>query len=168
VGWYVHPYVAFLVGYKEVNFETSATSTLTSELSSTPGTGIMGGRFSFQDTSSSEAEISGPTLGIAGSVPIVGGFGIYASYAHGFMDVDISESFAGFSADFDADADYDVAELGFSYTPNMDRLLPHLPLSAATVYAGYRYQTVEIDIPDPNRDGKDVTQGFAAGLNLTW
>jgi len=50
----------------------------------------------------------------------------------------------------------------------MDRLMLHLPLSAATIYAGYRYQTIETDIPEPNGDRKDVTQGFAAGLNLTW
>jgi hypothetical protein len=60
-----------------------------------------------------------------------------------------------------------VAELGFSYTPNMDRLLPHLPLSAATVYAGYRYQTIKTDVPNRG-ERKDITQGFAAGLNLTW
>jgi hypothetical protein len=62
---------------------------------------------------------------------------------------------------------YDVAELGFSYTPNMAALLPHLPLSAATIYAGYRYQTIDTDVENAG-DRKDVTQGFAAGLNLTW
>jgi len=57
-------------------------------------------------------------LGIAGTVPIAeSGFGIYASYAHGFMDVDskdvrVSPQFNETSSNFDAD--YDVAELGFS------------------------------------------------------
>jgi hypothetical protein len=81
------------------------------------------------------------------------------------MDVDIVD-FG--QPEVDRDADYDVAELGFTYTPNMAALLPHLPLSAATIYAGYRYQTIDTDIPEPGGDRSDVTQGFAASLNLTW
>lgn len=183
VGWYVHPYVAFLVGYKEINIETSGIVDATFDITTIPPIPPL----NFSESFSEEIEISGPTLGIAASVPIVHGFGIYASYAHGFMDVDImgqNPMFGGISAvggealpgqpfSSDTDADYDVAELGFSYTPNMAALLPHLPLSAATVYAGYRYQTIETDIGASANfrdrgDRRDITQGFVAGLNLTW
>jgi hypothetical protein len=94
------------------------------------------------------------------------GFGIYANYAHGFMDADISGSTDTF------DANYDVAELGFTY--NTKEWLPHMPLSAATVYAGYRYQSIETEfegLPQftrPFGNRTDTTRGFAVGLNLTW
>jgi hypothetical protein len=164
VGWYIHPYVALLVGYKEINIKTNFT--ITNSFTTSSGTTPLDPQTGF-----SEIKNSGPTLGIAGSVPIAHGFGIYASYAHGFMDVDskdVSVSPQPGESSFDFDADYDVAELGFSYTPNMAALLPHMPLSAATIYAGYRYQTIEADIPEPEGDRKDITQGFVAGLNLTW
>jgi hypothetical protein len=173
VGWYVHPYVALLVGYKEINVETGGTITGTDTFTNLATGEIFLTTPAFADTTfSSKIKISGPTLGIAGTVPIAGGFGIYASYAHGFMDVDnrdiqVSPTFSETSSDFDAD--YNVAELGFSYTYGTKTLLPHVPLSAATFYAGYRYQTIETDIPDDlGGDRRDITQGFAAGLNLTW
>ena len=158
VGWYVHPYVTFLVGYKEINIETAGIIDITFEFPDFPEQ-LRLSRFS--EPFSEKIEISGPTLGIAASVPIAHGFGIYASYAHGFMDVDIrmqnptlvstrpeggGEFSPGQPSSLDTDADYDVAELGFSYTPNMTALLPHLPLSAATVYAGYHYQTIKTNI----------------------
>jgi hypothetical protein len=172
VGWYVHPYVALLVGYKEINVETGGTVTGTDTFTDLSTGEVLPQPPPTPLTFFTEIEISGPTLGIAGSVPIVHGFGIYASYAHGFMDVDIGEGTVSptFSeASTELDADYDVAELGFSYTPNMAALLLHLPLSAATIYAGYRYQTIETDTPDDlGGDRRDITQGFVAGLNLTF
>ena len=119
-------------------------------------------------SSSSNIDIEGPTIGIAGSVPIGRGFGMYATYAHGFMDADISDvAWPGTRIEFDAD--YDVAEAGFSYTHGMDQLMPHLPLSAATVYAGYRYQVISTDFQEQGfQDRSDVTRGFAVGVNLTF
>lgn len=163
VGWYLHPYVAVLVGFKEIDQEIKFSFTTTDTFF--PDSPFESIQTLSPVTGTNEINIAGPTLGIAGSVPIANGFGIYASYAHGFMDVDIID-FG--QPEVDRDADYDVAELGFSYTPNMAALLPHLPLSAATIYAGYRYQTIDSDFDEPVGDRSDVTQGFAAGLNLTW
>jgi hypothetical protein len=168
LGWHIHPYVAFLVGYKEINLETAQTITETDTFF--PGTPSEFTRVLPIATFFNEIEISGPTLGIAGSVPIARGFGIYASYAHGFMDVDIKDvdvSPEFRTVSFNFDGDYDVAELGFSYTYGTKGFIPFVPLSAATVYAGYRYQTIETDTENAG-DRKDITQGFAAGLNLSW
>ncbi|MGH8522844.1 MAG: serine/threonine protein kinase [Gammaproteobacteria bacterium] len=63
--------------------------------------------------------------------------------------------------------DPDVAELGFTYTHGMDSLPVEVPLSAATVYAGYRYQAFETEIPG-GEDRSDTTRGFVAGVNLTF
>ena len=152
-GIYVHPYVAILGGYKKVR--QTIDSTLEIDFPEPPET----------LRSFSNIDIEGPTIGIAASVPIGHGFGVYASYAHGFMDAEISDDGA---PDEVFDADYDVAEAGFSYTHGMDQLMPHLPLSAATVYAGYRYQNISTGFDEPFQDRADVTKGFAAGVNLTF
>jgi len=154
-GIYVHPYVAILGGYKKVRQTIDTTITTT----------VLGERQPVV-RSFSNIDIEGPTIGIASSVPIGHGFGVYATYAHGFMDAEISDDGR---ADQVSDADYDVAEGGFSYTHGMDQLMPHLPLSAATVYAGYRYQAISTDFQEQGfQDRSDVTKGFAVGVNLTF
>jgi hypothetical protein len=161
-GIYVHPYVAILGGYKKVRQTIDQTLTTTFQGASDVS------------TSSSKIDIEGPTIGIAASVPIGRGFGVYATYAHGFMDSKIRDVVTTPPCCSDSgtqkfDADYDVAEAGFSYTHGMDQLMPHLPLSAATVYAGYRYQAISTDFQKQRtQDRSDVTRGFAVGVNLTF
>jgi len=47
--------------------------------------------------------------------------------------------------------------------------MPHMPLSAATVYAGYRYQRISTDFDQPDvQDAGDVTEGFAVGVNFSF
>ncbi|MGH8526153.1 MAG: hypothetical protein ACREXY_18695, partial [Gammaproteobacteria bacterium] len=99
-GIYVHPYVAILGGYKKIR-QTIDQTIRTSDVFFT-----IPVRRSF-----SNIDIEGPTIGIASSVPIGHGFGVYATYAHGFMDAEISDDGAPDSV---FDADYDVAEGGFS------------------------------------------------------
>ena len=109
-------------------------------------------------------------------MPIGRGFGVYASYAHGFMDAKIRElcirtplPVARTLERQDFDADYDVAELRILLHPRHGWLAPHMPLSAATVYAGYRYQNISTEFDEPGfQDRSDVTKGFAVGLNLTF
>ena len=153
-GIYVHPYVAILGGYKKVRQSIDQILRTTDLFGTSVG------------SSFSKIDIEGPTIGIAGSVPIGHGFGMFLTYAHGFMDAEITDN-GGPTSEFDAD--YDVAEAGFSYTHGMDQLMPHLPLSAATVYAGYRYQAISTDFQEQGfQDRSDVTRGFAVGVNLTF
>jgi len=176
-GVYIHPYVAILGGYKKVRQEIDFFSTQVTENLLTGATGTDSAR------SFSDIDIEGPTIGVAASVPIGRGFGVYASYAHGFMDAEIRDVQRTFNGqdladpdcagpcDFrapDTDATYDVAELGFSYTHGTQGLAPHMPLSAATVYAGYRYQNISTEFDEPTQDRSDVTKGFAVGVNLTF
>lgn len=155
-GVYIHQYVAILGGFKRIRQTIDITST-------------------FNDGSTekvrSDLDVQGPTIGIAGSVPIGRGFGMYANYAHGFMDVDIRDFNVTDNRtqdDVDRDADYDVAELGFTYTYGMSNLPVHMPLSSATVYAGYRWQNFETDNPGSLADRSDTTRGFVVGANLNW
>ncbi len=167
-GIYVHPYVAILGGYKKVRQEVDSATTITIN-----DAGIIS-----RQTANlfSDVDIEGPTIGIAASVPIQSGFGIYASYAHGFMDAELrdvndflSARDPGRDVRFrDTDATYDVAEGGVSYTYGTKALLPHMPLSAATAYAGYRYQAISTEFDEPNQDRSDETRGFAVGVNLSF
>jgi len=165
-GVYIHPYVALLGGYKKVRQEIDVFVTETTELFSPAAPPSTVSQRLFSDI-----DIEGPTIGIASSVPIGRGFGVYASYAHGFMDAEIRDVNVAAGIDDrapDTDATYDVAELGFSYTHGTQGLAPHMPLSAATVYAGYRYQNISTEFNEPFQDRADVTKGFAVGLNLTF
>ena len=98
---------------------------------------------------------------------------MYGNYAHGFMDTKIRDV-AVSPSDFDGgtstfDTSYNVAELGFTYTHGVERLMPHMPLSAATAYAGYRYQRISTDFDQPDvQDSGDVTEGFAVGVNFSF
>jgi hypothetical protein len=160
-GIYIHPNIAILGGYKRIqqNFVQNVTNTVTDAFQTR----------TFSGTFNNSINVTGPTIGIAGSVPIGSGFGIYANYAHGFMNVDITDS----SGEFAADATYDVAELGFTYTYGMSNLPVYMPLSAASVYAGYRWQNFETEF-DANEFSpaastrSDTTRGFVVGLNLSW
>ena len=66
------------------------------------------------------------------------------------------------------DTSYNVAEVGFTYTHGVERLMPHMPLSAATASAGYRYQRISTDFAQPIEDAGDVTEGFAVGVNFAF
>ncbi|MGH7946274.1 MAG: hypothetical protein ACREF9_14870 [Opitutaceae bacterium] len=162
-GIYVHPYVAILGGYKKVRQEIVTT------ISFTDNTNVFN---SFEGREVTDIAIEGPTIGIAASVPIGGGFGIYGSYAHGFMDTDsrsVDDEGKVFEQFRDLNTTYNVAEGGFSYTHGVEHLMPHMPLSAATAYAGYRYQRISTEFGVPaNPDAGDVTEGFAVGVNLTF
>ncbi|MGQ0592051.1 MAG: hypothetical protein ACT4QB_05210 [Gammaproteobacteria bacterium] len=166
-GVYIHPYVAILGGYKKVRQEIDFFATRTTEQILPPQLVPPDSSRSFSDI-----DIEGPTIGIAASVPIGRGFGVYASYAHGFMDAELRDVLRipvdQEIASGEFDATYDVAELGFSYTHGTQNLAPHMPLSAATVYAGYRYQNISTEFDEPNQDRADVTKGFAVGVNLTF
>lgn len=165
-GVYIHPYVALLGGYKKVRQGIDFFATQTTEIFAPAApTQAASARLA------SDIDIEGPTIGIASSVPIGRGFGVYASYAHGFMDAKIRDVNLTTGQDNlapDQDATYDVAELGFSYTHGTEGLAPHMPLSAATVYAGYRYQNISTEFDEPFQDRSDVTKGFAVGVNLTF
>lgn len=170
-GVYIHPYIAILGGYKKVRQEVDL-SIQQESIDLASGASRTDVLRAFNDV-----DIEGPTIGIAMSVPIGHGLGVYASYAHGFMDTEIRDvlrSINGQDVAFfdqrspDFDTTYDVAELGFSYTHEMQALAPHMPLSAATVYAGYRYQHISTEFDEPLQDPSDVTKGFAVGVNFVF
>lgn len=105
-GIYIHPYVAILGGYKKVRQEIVTTIQFTDNTD--PDNNFNGREVT-------DIAIKGPTIGIAASVPIGGGFGMYGSYAHGFMDTKIrnvspeGDFDSGTSSDFDTT--YNVAEV---------------------------------------------------------
>ncbi len=164
-GVFIHPNVAFLAGYKRIRQDQLFTTT------------TSGGRANSTEVTGSELDISGPIIGLAASVPLGNGFGLYGNYAHGFMDAgvrDFNVTFPSRSAagEVSRDASYDLAEVGFTYTHGLQNLPVHLPLTSASAYAGYRYQAFETDtsasINGQGAQRSDTTRGFVVGVNLVW
>ncbi len=181
LGWMIHPNVAIIAGYKRINQDVDFRDSIYQSFGLTDPN-ILVQQFVQQAT----FEISGPTVGIAGSLPIAelfgGVTGMYMSYSHGFFETDAfvtsTNTFSSFglspkvsAASREIETDYNVIEAGFSYNVNGDAI-PYLPLSGASVYMGYRYQWIEL--MDTGKgdldviDRTDITQGFVGGLNINF
>jgi hypothetical protein len=158
-----HPYVSILGGYKQIDqeFRFNIPSTQTISVVGAQNPAPVSG----ENSSGADIKISGPIVGISGAAPFGNSdFGMYGSYAHGFMDADITN--IGQPTETTS-ADYDVAELAFFYAPDISQWLPQKLLSGTTFFAGYRYQNIETNRGEMN-PRTDVTKGFMAGLNLNW
>jgi hypothetical protein len=190
IGYFLHPYVAVTAGYKFIEQEFLTTGRTGSSLGPPgiePRIGPPRDRPVFAGTFSneSETEISGPFVGLVTSAPIGRGFGIYGLFAYGFLESNfeqVRDRFTSLKGDVTEEGALDrgdeesqpyiLLEGGFSYTHAMDHLPAYLPLSLATVYAGYRYQDFDTDTGTfgnfNDNEARDVTRGFAVGVNLTY
>jgi len=158
LGYQFLPYAAITMGYKEIQ-QRFRTDQCTARLGSArlECGGLFDGRFVY----------AGPTLGISGSVPIRSGFGLYGNFSYGWLGANYRDD----QGSVIGDVDYYVGEFGVTYTHAMQSLPLYIPFSAATAYAGYRYQSYESEIPRTIANGnrpKDVVQGFVSGINLAY
>jgi len=157
VGYYLNQYIALTVGYKEIEKDTTVHQ-----------------RVNFPDRIEGDTlflateeidytlttKTSGPTIGIAGSVPLKSGWGLYGAFAYGFLESE-------FQSGKTVDSPYSVTEGGLSYSYIAKDKVKFL--HAATITAGYRSQTFYAkDITPSGEDGTDTTQGFTLGLNLSF
>jgi len=142
-GYYVlPPYFALTAGYKDIRQEFGAL----------------------------EFDVTGPTVGFVGAVPMKWGFSLYSNFAYGFLQMESARFRDDTPTDDDRDSQYWLAEGGIAYTYDLSNLPAHLLLNSATFYAGYRHQQVETDISDSSDtdDGLDITRGMVIGLNLAF
>ena len=151
LGYYLNPYVGLTVGYKHMNQDVTTTSSLIDA----SGQVIARG-----SPSTTEFDISGPTLGLVGSVPVVNRFGVYGSFGYGFLQTSTEGA-------PDQDSPYYVVEGGISYSYAPEGGLG--AVRALTGYAGYRIQTwTTQNATSDGREGNDTTQGFVVGLNMSF
>lgn len=167
LGYQIIPYLAATVGYKEINqkFRQQECQASVPGLSE-PCTTLVPG-FSLN----SNVTYGGPTLGLSGAAPIGYGVGLYGNFTYGWLGANYNASETAGGDDGVGDVDYYVGELGLTYTHLMKEMPVYMPLSAATAYAGYRYQTYESQLRGGVSNGnnpKDVVQGFVAGINLSF
>jgi hypothetical protein len=110
-------------------------------------------------------------VGLIATVPIGRGFGVYGNFAYGFLEADFLDA-TGEEISDEQSQPYILAEGGFTYTHGADYLPAWMPLSAATVYAGYRYQDIDTETDSfgdlNDEESRDVTKGFAIGVNLSF
>jgi len=139
VGYYVAPSLAITLGYKTVDQDYHTKES---------GTGLV------STSSDSTTKYKGPTIGVAGSAQIGGGFGIYGNGAYGQMKA----TYTGVSRE--DDAIYASSELGLTYRP-----ANWINLSLA-----YKIQTIDTDDGTPAYSGQnavtDTTKGYILGANL--
>ena len=177
LGYMIGSYFQLAVGYKEINFSVNHSESLL----------IRGVPYvppyptAYTDTN----QFSGPTIGFYGTVPIAGGFDIYATYAHGFMNYNYSSLITGQPVTSkDDSANYDQGELGIKYNFRIDKNdTSKIPVSEIIISAGYRYQRLSYSYTFKNISGvelakqpnsffqnianaSDTTQGFVAGISF--
>jgi len=96
----------------------------------------------------------GLTLGIASVVSLQGRFGLYGSFAFGWLETKAKTT--------TYNSDYYLGELGLLYSPRFEQIPA---LDAASVYVGYRFQFLNDDVAIGN-GATDSTEGFVLGVNL--
>ncbi len=136
-GYYLHKHLLVTAGYKGIK----RIAEVTGKISDFPaGTALK-----------INTKSSGPTLGIAGVVPLQGRFGLYGNFAYGRLG----------NGDKDP-ADYYLGDMGLLYSFKIAKVI-----DAATVSLGYRFQSLyykginELEM----RDG---TEGFALTLTASF
>lgn len=154
VGYSLTPNIAFLTGYKNVREKFNQQNFVTGFVNDSGVQDLS----DLNTTRNLVYDVGGPLLGISLAAPLTHGFGSYFNYLHGFMTASATDL-------PDADADYDLMEGGVAYALNGEMLPAGVPLSSATLFAGYRYQWID---SSGKNGGSDVTQGFATGLNLSF
>lgn len=157
VGYSLTPNIALITGYKSVREKFNTALTYKGSASG----GIVKDNVYAPEITNTVFDVGGPLLGISLSAPLTNGFGAYFNYMHGFMDVNYDDNGTSKSSD----GNYDLVEGGLAYAINGEMLPAGVPLSSATLFAGYRYQSINVsDI----KGGNDTTQGFATGINLSF
>ncbi|MEQ1638380.1 MAG: hypothetical protein ABL903_17010, partial [Methylococcales bacterium] len=154
VGYSLTPNIAILAGYK--NIRQKIHESWVYQLKDENGKKLK----PFGDSRDFDRNIDGALLGISLAAPLTHGFGAYFNYTHGFM----TTMLCGCEG-VTFDGDYDLMEGGVAYALNGKLIPAGVPLSSATLFAGYRYQYLTLS-DDSNYS--DITQGFAAGLNLSF
>jgi hypothetical protein len=159
VGYMVLPNLAITAGYKDIrqSFTNEKLNYFTGEVEEARFSPLY---FNFK----------GPIVGLAGSVPIGHGIGLYGSFAYGWLRESAGQVNNRGRKKTET-ADYVLAEGGLSYTHNMENLPVYLPLSSATAFAGYRFQAVDINSGVGAFRGNkatDYTKGFVVGVNFAY
>jgi hypothetical protein len=170
LGYQILPYLAVTGGYKEIE-QTFRIDSCSAQLLETGGgiagdcTGLFPGK--------TRVTYAGPTIGLSGAAPIGHGFGLYGNFTYGWLGANFRSSTDSLVSDVDRvnNVDYYVGELGLTYSHLLRDMPVYMPLSAATAYAGYRYQSYESHLARSASNGnnpKDTVQGFVAGVNLAF
>lgn len=156
LGYQVHKYLALTAGYKEIQ------QSLTSNYLST----VIDGE-TINGFSRGKATYAGPTLGGVFSVPLGKGLGAYGQFAYGWLNANTTFEPTNFEIDY---VDYYIGELGLLYSHNMKNFPVSLPVTAATIFAGYRMQSYDSHIKNAANDSpnNDLVKGFVSGVNFAF
>ena len=157
-GYYIFPSLIVTAGYKNINRDFGINVNDNNGLiQSFPNVG--------------KADTNGLTLGIAGVASIRGKLGLYGSFAYGWLDTEKNIQFANILGQQHGnfDVEYYLGELGLTYSSKLENI--HA-LEAASVYMGYRFQTLNEERGNLENERPleitDTTSGFVFGVNLSF
>lgn len=136
IGYYLHKYLLVTAGHKGIERIVDVTGELSGRTGTAPSITLKS---------------SGPTLGIAGAVPLQGRFGLYGNFAYGRLGNDDRDP-----------ADYYLGDMGIFYSFKFTKVV-----DAAMVSLGYRFQSLYYKGVN-ELEMRDGTEGFALSLNVTF
>jgi len=160
LGYYLFPTLAVTAGYKRIkrqfsmhipdNFFPSFNQDGQVEATQDANQ-LKDGDFFEQET-----KTDGLMLSIASVVPLQDQFGLYGSFAYGWLKTKGGEE--------SIDSKYKLGELGLLYSHRFERMPA---LNAASAYLGYRFQFLNDDFSVGN-GATDSTEGFVLGVNIVF
>jgi len=158
VGYYLLPTLAVTAGYKRIKRQVSMdiqddfSLTLFNQAGQTATVDVN----KLKQELLAEKKTDGLMLSIASVVPLQDRFGLYGSFAYGWLKTK--------SGGESVDSKYKLGELGLLYSHRFDRMPA---LNAASAYLGYRFQFLNDDFSVGN-GATDSTEGFVLGVNIVF
>jgi len=163
LGYYILPSLIVTAGYKNINREFDIN------LNDKQFPNVVQPFLNVGKT-----DTSGFTLGFAGVAPLRGQFGLYGSFAYGWLKTEknISSNFKNVLGQQygNFDVKYYLGEFGLTYFSKLENI--HT-LEAASIYMGYRFQALNEERGSLDNNGRplevtDTTSGFVFGVNLSF
>jgi len=160
VGYYLLPTLAVTAGYKRIKRQLSMdipddfSLTLFNQAGQ-PMKNVDANQLR-RALEEQENKTDGLMLSIASVVPLQERFGLYGSFAYGWLKTK--------GGGETVDSKYKLGELGLLYSHRFDRMPA---LNAASAYLGYRFQFLKDDFSVGN-GATDSTEGFVLGVNIVF
>jgi len=160
VGYYLFPTLAVTAGYKRIKRQVSMdipddfSLTLFNEAGQTATVDVNQLRQAFLEEQDNKTD--GLMLSIASVVPLQYQFGLYGSFAYGWLKTKGNGK--------TIDSKYKLGELGLLYSHRFEQMPA---LNAASAYLGYRFQFLNDDFSVGN-GATDSTEGFVFGVNVVF
>ncbi|KHD06405.1 hypothetical protein PN36_05060 [Candidatus Thiomargarita nelsonii] len=154
LGYYLLPTLAVTAGYKRIKRQVSLH--IPDQFFPTFSNQEDRTQDALKQVLEQDNQTDGLMLSIASVVPLQYQFGLYGSFAYGWLKTKGDEE--------SVNSKYKLGELGLLYSHRFDQMPA---LNAASAYLGYRFQFLNDDFSVGN-GATDSTEGFVLGVNIVF